>query len=561
MDNEKVEVVGHAYGTSSFLNLIERIGSVGGATGDYNPDLVPCQNPALRQDIVDILTPEFRETLFEHSIFLAKQTIDLIREIFEQGWIASDGRELPEFDAELREKVIETASLAQIVNSAYLLKFTLGETIKWEVMSSNYIYRRYANALKNITEVYFQYPSNPLLYSEITESNFATEIVGFLTQHTADVQRSNRFKTDMLSPDLTTTQKVIARNAVQCMPRTHVNYPDGMPLLMKESQTALEKLYLRFYELMFVHKGGVNKTMVIPDGLPKKVKVAAAKEYKRGMLSLGGIISVTGVKVPDTFKELVTPIPDLHLDVINSHLSEDSKVTKQKIEGEAASGALGGEAPVVNKEEDDESVVRLKPILAEFLKDVYDVFFDIKSDDYEIEFKEEPDEVVGMDAEGTQDEDQTEAHSIGDDYVSYTVQMLPSGVYTYPEREVKSDYYSRDDVRAMCNRSVNSFYLEMDHSFRPDLVDITEGIGHGAIVGYNETTGADITKLYVKRAVASQIGKNIRVSPYFNKIQLAGRKLLSVRNCAILKPTTKSRAEASGLFSGGTQDEESEESE
>jgi hypothetical protein len=259
-----------------------------------------------------------------------------------------------------------------------------------------------------------------------------------------------------------------------------------------------------------------------------------------------------------------TPIPDLNLDVINSHLSEDAKVTKQKIEGEAASGALGGQAPEVNQETDDKTLERLKPVIAQFLKDIYDVFYQIDPEGYEIEFKEAQDEVISNESEAVLDTPApslggVEAHSVDDDYVTATVSMLPAGVYNYPEKgEGVQDFYSRDDIKNMCKRSVNKFYLEIEHSFKPDVVDMTEGVGYGEIIGYNEKTGADITKLHIKREVADQLktlGKTIKVSPYFNKIQLSNHKLLSIRNCALLTKSTP-RAELTGLHAEGTFDEE-----
>lgn len=545
-----VEVTGHAYGTSSLKNMLEKIRTITATTGSYNPDLEPCQNPALRQDSVDITDPAFREALWHNSVFLQKQTTELVREIFDQGWIATNGQALPEFAADQREKFIECFSSSMVIDSCYVFKFETKQKTKWIVLSSNYIWRRLCNVFREITEVYFEFPVQPDLYSEIDQANFATEIVGFLTQHATDKVRPHRFL-QTLNPNVSVSQAVISRNCVQCMPSPHPEYADGIPLLLTEAQTALEKLYLRFYELMFIHKGGINKTMVIPDGLPADVKKTAAKEYKRGMLSLGGIISIKGVEVPQTFLVTETPIPDLRLDIINSHLSEDAKVSKQKIEGEAASGALGGQAPKVNQQEDDKTIQRLKPALAQFLKDIYDVFYGIDPKPYEIEFKEMEDEVVNTETDARQDTEQ--AHSVDDDYVTYTANMFPSGIYDYPEKG-SSDFYSREDIETLTKRSVNKFYLEVDHSYKPELVDITEGVGYGEIIGFDPVKGADITKLHIKRPIADQLGKTIKLSPYFNKISLANKKLLSIRNCAIMKNQSP-RSELTGLRAEGTRDE------
>lgn len=557
----------HSYTTSTFQQKVkDETKNVRGSGRAYNPDVDPPQSPYLKQPNHDIGNHETREILLKHSNFLREHTYDILEEKMRLGWklIKSDseekdvyedvdsiGREI-DWSNDLKRAFIDATAKALVIDTTYIVKFS-DDTFK--VFTHNDEYRIFANNNRKITEAYFSFPGFDNFYHEDTGNAFANTYVGVLTQYTDDKIRENRYKMLIDDPD------EIYRDAIVIQPIPSVRNPHGEVYLYRECQTASEKIHLRFYELLYIHKGGVNITTVIPTGQTQDIKDNAVIQARRGMLSRGTVMEIqSGHPINDVMMLVQTPIPDLKFDTVNSHLSEDAKLTKQKIEGSAESGALGGQSPIINKIQDEETKESLLLIMEKVIKDVNQVFFNLNPKSYRVEFNKPKIETMeenemndsikekdNMNEFANQYFDSEEyefmspdveiyAHSINDEFVTYEGNMLQAGTYFYPEKN-KSEVFTKEDIKRLCERDVKTGYLEFNHSFKENVVGINEGIGYFEIIGYDDLQGKDITRFHIKKKIAEEheLKDKIKVSPYFfNRNRRYGGKDIFIKNCAVV---------------------------
>lgn len=486
-----------------------------------------------------------------------------------------------EWSYNLQRAFIDAFAKSMVIDSGFITRFDhesalVDEPYSYKVFTRNNVYRIYGNKQREITEVYFQYPSSSNFYYEEENMPFETQYVGFLTQYSKvdkrepSIHMKRGFEKTRLWDD-----KEITRNCIVIQPVPCIEDPYGQPYLYREEQTALEKLYLRFYEMLFLYKGGTNKTVAFQDGASKTLKDYIVRETGRGIQSRGTVISSTASTKPvgDMVFVAESQIPDLKFDTINSHLSEDAQLTKQGVEGEAASGALGGQAPVINKSEDKDVKEALYPIIEQYIKHINYVFFDIDPLSYKVYFKSEYDPIdkdrlsilqsANQNKQIQQDKQQKpenpidnswmwgnpidiEAHSIVDDFDVYVGNMFKAGTYEYPEKGYARTY-SADDIKRLTQRNVREGYLEIDHSMNDVGVGLSEGIGYYRIEGYDEKNQSDVTKFYINKKYSHLVDpKLIKVSPFFHVSESKGKKEIFVKNCAIVK-TGIPRGELTGL--------------
>ena len=254
------------------------------------------------------------------------------------------------------------------------------------------------------------------------------------------------------------------------------------------------------------------------------------------------------------------------------------------MEGEAASGALGGVSPIVNQQEDDEVIENMFPMVANVIKAINWVFFNIPQNTYEIYFNRHADLVQAIPSSSDEgdassspndspprnkvaaaanyfrgDENNSDgvlvAHSITDSYIQFEGNMLQAGDYNYEDAPINGkthDTITAEEIRRITERRVRSAYLELDHSFNVDRVALNEGIGDFQIHGFDKQTGKDQTTFYLKKNVWEKIGspQKIKVSPYFKLVEedVNGKKEknIYIMNCAVMNKQ-RDRASASGL--------------
>lgn len=600
-----------------------------GSGRKYNPDIEPCQDPLFTiGNNITIDDPRVREYLIEISKFLQKHSKTPIRKIVEHGWnyiqkdvdiksmqdeynsivvekhssgeISDDDYkelsqfdvsdnpeiqvEVPEWENNLCEAFIEGAAKAMAINAAFITRFkNVKGKYEYYVMTSNDPYRIFGNEDRKISEVWFEFPSYAGFYLESTKKAYQREYIGFLTQYSKDKERDGSMT--FLFPHISKMIKnnTVSRNCVVLMPKPRYDSIYGHPYLHAELQTSLEKKYLRQYEMITLHKGGMNRFVAFPENTDSDVKKNIVDECRRGMLSRGTVLShTTGKPVSELFMIVENQIPDLKFDTINSHLSEDAEFTKQAIEGAAQSGALGGSAPDVNQDSDDETLTTLYNTLEQMIKDINFVFYGKEQDSYKIHFKtptiiNSPQDDDDKSNNKNKSESKTkskpkseansvvydeiirgndisaEAHSINEQFINYRGNLFQAGTYRYPDRKdpklPKEVEYTKEDIKNMTERDVRVGYLEFEHSFDEVGVDLTEGVGYFEIEGFDEKQGKDITIFHVKKKFEKYIDpKRIKVSPYFYRKRIGNKQIMVPRNAAILIKSTP-RAELSGLKS------------
>jgi hypothetical protein len=415
--------------------------------------------------------------------------------------------------------------------------------------------------------------------------------VGYLTQHAKE--KTAKPSSIMGTNGGNLDQKEISRNCVQIVFKTDNYDPHGRPLLLRECQTALEKLQLRFYEMLFLHKGGKDRFLAFPNDIDTTHKNKIIQSLKRGILSMNLAIGVENVdKITEQLLINESPIPDLKFDIINTHLSEDAKMTKQEVEGEAASGALGGNAPDVNAKRDEKETTKLTIRLKEIFKDLYYVFRGKDPDSYEIFFNCEFDPLAKLEAKNQamtqekkqpddlevrkqelrekdfefrskkveskqekKDQEESTNHAITDKYVIFKGNMFVAGPIYYLDRKdsTKPAYrvFTGDEIKRVTERDIRTGYLNFDHlttNFKTTNA-MLEGIGFFKILGYDPNLRQDISLYYIREKY-SRLLENpdvIRLSPeIFIDKEEDGSKRIYVPQCAVMRNAT-TRAEQSGL--------------
>ncbi|MHA1277099.1 MAG: hypothetical protein ACTSQ8_07930 [Candidatus Helarchaeota archaeon] len=580
----------HAYTTNTLhFTIDQETQRARGTKGKkYNPDVPPYQPWVLKRQNTDPATPEFREQLLKASSLLKKHTKDRLWEIVSNGWVYDDGTE-PDWDSDLEDAFIDAVSKALTVNSAFITRWRNGS---YKVFTTNDVLSPvYLNKDREIAEIYFKYPILSNAVSQENENAFKNVVVGFLTQYSDEIKRKARIKRK-------SSNDLMYRDCVLIQPYPSIHDVFGEPYLRIECETATQKQYLRMYEFAYIHKGGIDKTIAFPEGSDKtKVKDTVMTHISRGILDGGLGLSYKGGKkgVGDLFLVSKEPIPSLGFEQVNSMISEDSELTKQKIEGSAETGALGGKAPEVNKEEDERQIDAILYICERAIRDIEYIFFEKepyveeklengrikRTPAYRVIFNrpeeyaiEENRETMPNQPESKQGEKppikpeahyinnnwgnvvEAVAHSTSAEFITYEGNMFQAGPYFYPNKG-KYEVYTADDIEALTRRPVNRGYLELHHSFDVKNVNLNEGIGYWEIVGFDKKNGKDITQFHVYKDVDKKLRDEgvivrdlLKVSPYFNHSfnPEKNRKNIAVLNVAVVDPKIeRPLAELTGL--------------
>ena len=585
---EQQSLKSHAYTTSTFGLAMEqeteRVRGVG--SGQYNPDVQPYQHWLLKMTNLSPFTAWYRERLLLGSNLLRTVTEDQIIDIVSDGWEYDPPQTgTDEWDADRITSFVEAMSKALVINSGFLTIWSDGS---YRIFTTNDVYKPvYLNKDHKITEIYFKYPSITGGVSEDNEKSFTMMPVGFLTQYAEEETRparmAVRFK-DFKMPD------TLYRECVIIQPKPSIHDLFGYSKMQIECDTAVQKVYLRSYEFAFLHKGGVNKTLAIPDNVDVSVKDTAVKEAARGLWSRGLILFTKGNKNPnDQVFSTETAIPPLFFGEISNLLSEDQQLSKQKAEGAADSGALGGQAPIVNKEEDKENLSSLINTLERTIRDINFVFDGVPSDEiievngrkkrkptYRVKFNQTqlmtPEEYEASKMENSDDippDDKpidknlakaptATAHSvsISDDYVTYRGNLFAPGVYSYPESNT-TDIFTPSDIQRFTENPVNKAPIELSHSNNYKQVGLENNLGYLEVIGYDTKAKTDITNIHIKRTEDAKlraqgiiVNDTVKLSPYFHdKLDpVTKHKHIYNLNAALLDPRKEiPRGELTGL--------------
>jgi len=586
------------------LNIQQQTERVRGRGGmEYNPDVPPYQHWLLKCINVSPFTASYREQLWLGSNLLKSVTEDQIWEIMADGWEYDPPMpELEEWDADRMNAFVEAMSKALVINSAYLTIWSDGT---YRIFTTNDVYSKvYMNKHHKQAEIYFLYPSLVGAIAQDTENPFNAVPIGFLTQYSEDEERPARM-TQNFTSFKGKMANTIFRECVMLQPKPSIHDIYGYSKMQIECDTGLQKIYLRSYEFAFLHKGGVNQTLAIHDKSDTAIKNAAIKNAARGLWSRGLILFTKGSKpVSDNVFVSETAIPPLFFGEISNLLSEDQQLSKQKAEGAADSGALGGQAPIVNEREDEKNLTSLINTLERGIRDTNFVFDGIVSDieeknkkgrirrkpAYRVKFNK----VVTMSVEeftaqqqaleanqdditekndanttitpkpGTKKQDTkpkgntvafAHAVSVNDQYVSFRGNLFAPGIYPYPENGT-SDIFTPTDIKLFTQNPINRAPLEVSHSMNPRYVGLNNDLGYSEVTGFDAVKNEDITWIHIKQQHVPQLQKEgiivndvVKLSPFFECEQdpVTNHKKIYNLNVALIDPKKeRPRAELMG---------------
>lgn len=396
----------------------------------YNADLAPIQHPILRNEWTNILNPEHREKIYEFSPYLREHTVKIFKEIVARGWtlekdeVSTVGEEKgktddktidkkpkiskpsdkvkgsdltdtskdvddeldePEWSTELKNQFIEALALGSCVDTSFLFKMKENKAEGREVirtMSRNYVVPAevFGNKDRQIDEVTLKFPKLTELRHK-DNSPFIAQEQPFFTQYsekpiTKDGDNKGRHCV-----------------VVQLVPDLALTF--GKPFAIRECQTALEKLGLRFYETLSLHKGGMlHEYITIPKLHDTTIAENIKKDIKRGMMSRGGVIEIPSkLDIGKVYNHESVPLGKMDFDVISRHISEDSPVSQQKSTG-ANMGASIGPMPIVAQEGDEDYTTEMQDLIAPVIKDVNYVFFGKDPKGYHINFEKKLNETM-----------------------------------------------------------------------------------------------------------------------------------------------------------------------
>jgi len=585
----------------------ERVRGKGGMT--YNPDVVPYQHWLLKQVNVSPFTSSYREQLWLGSNLLKTVTEDQIWDIVADGWEYDPPQAIDDWDADRLDAFVEAVSKALIINSAYLTIWSDGS---YRIFTTNDVYRPvYLNQHHKQVEVYFLFPSLVGAVAQKNDKQFNAIPIGFLTQHTKEKQRKARMTQNFIQFKGKMADTIF-RECVMIQPKPSIHDIFGYSKMQIECDTAVQKTYLRSYEFAFLHKGGVNKTLAIPNNVEQATKDASVKDALRGLWSRGLILFTrSGKPVNEQVMVAETAIPPLFFGEISSLISEDQQVSKQKVEGEAASGALGGQAPIVNEREDEKNLTSLLNILERVIRDVNDVFDGVESDveeksetgrvrrkpAYRVKFNKtalmsvEEYEANKAATEANQEniiENNTNntnikpkegikkqeekpnststkprgnaviAHSVSvtDEYTTFEGNLFAPGVYAYPETGT-TDIFTPNDIKRFTENPVNRSPLEISHSENPRHVGLYNDLGYSEVIRFDHVKNQDVTRIHIKNEHLPQliqdgiiVDNTVQLSPYFYTEQdpVSKQKYIHNLNVALLDPSKEaSRGSLTGL--------------
>jgi len=551
----------------------------------YNMDIDVPQNPILRFNKTDIESRQNREDIIDFSHYIEKNSKDIIEEIVQLGWVL-EGVEDIDWSPEIQRAFIDMVIKGLVVDTSIMVPNGDGSIL---IYTSNDVYNSSNGGFKidkfrNITEVYLRIPywnvSNLPAIAKKQEKWFQTQY--------------------MKKP-----------NCIIFQPLKNIHSPFGKSYLLKQIQSALEKMYLRDNELIYLHLGGVDRTAIIPKGTDDDNKEIIKRNMNRGIRSKGQVLKVSGrsnMKVDEIAKFETKDMPSLDFDTINSHISSDSPLSKQKIEGEAASGSLGGENTKGNERQDSTITKLYQKILSDLIRDINEVIFGLEKFDiedknngikvrypkYDIVFNEpvSNQDVVGdnsdsiNDQDGNGDNEITEDNTEGNDlqnelnndndiefgnaifvkdfvnsddafsnamtdkFIKYEGNMFDAGLYGYPEKGVNK-LITPEMINNLASKDIagRTGYIEIDHQNNVYETNNEEGIGYCIIEGYEN--GKDKTSFYIRNDIYlnnQHIFKNsIKLSPFFLlKKNLKGDEEIVFLNCAVMD-RQKPRSEEYGM--------------
>jgi hypothetical protein len=639
----------HAYVANTTIQKALKQG-----VGTYNADLKPLQHPLLKNGWTEIENPVHRELAYLYSQFVETHTDGIIEEIVARGWTyeekkkPGDPKEEPaevvpedptdlesppepeanaidvpstpqdeaapedppdqigaipapkpnpladvEWNESLKDAFKSCYSVGLCVDTAFICEFGDEGEDNWEftTFSRNWVRdAKYKSKSKsrNITRVQLEYPKWEGITDEDGETDMQ-DLFWFITQHGEDAGTIERETPEPTDGD--DEEEDEPGRAVIFTPRKSITCAWGEPVMRKVIFVGLMKLFLRFYEFLYMHKGGVNtKLWAVNEGVDANSYKKVRNDIMRGLLSMGATVKLPqNSDLKEQFEYVETVCGAMDWEIWNSHLSEESFLPKQSVEGQAATGALGGEAPKVEKQEHDQTVTEWEVYARRLIKAINQRFFGKDPKEYEVVFNrpaqinpleanakegtpfgKKDEEEMGDDPKKPPKEEEDEENAApeqllhgapikltggkqvkknGKKVYRYKGNMFDAGVYDYPDKNKKVVYY-KDEIKDMTERPVKTGYMTVRHDKSQAAIGLGDDAGFYEVQGFKDISpsrGRDETIFYTYE----DHGETITVSPdFYHRKTPTGRKQLYVQNVAIVP---QSRASLTGLDTTATQ--------
>ena len=372
----------------------------------YNIDLEPFQHPLLKRFIsIDPDNLVHREMLFESSPYLRVHSHDIVWELVKAGWkyvkkrigqavneekdiakkdLSETINAAPPWPDELKTSLIRAFSAALVIGSAFITIEQDPYTRRYyfQVYTPNNVFRAFLNDYRRITEIYFTI--TPLNINSCKAKDPTTQNqfkLGYLTQF-------SELDSSVASTEVSAHNVTIHKKCVVLMPEFDMLQPYGRSVLYSEIITAISKLYIRFYEMLYLHKGGVDKNIVIPTARPD-IKAALLRSFSRGVLNLGWIMEMEQDKELNSSNAVKfdnVQMPNLPFDIVNAHLNEDGILSQQGISGSSEANNLSGVASEVNDINDNNTIKLYQAYLVQIIKDINQTFYHVDPNSYDIVF-------------------------------------------------------------------------------------------------------------------------------------------------------------------------------
>jgi hypothetical protein len=299
------------------------------------------QNIIMQNGYTDITKPEHREMIYKYSPFLSQHADSIVRSVMKD-----IKTQLP-FDKIVLQQAI---ALGWVVGTSAILSFK-------DKIGTKDIEDRLVISFNDMKDIVYE--KRRIMSFKFRLPNTQTDIP-FYTQYTE------------------------TPNSVVYTPLPSKDENMNV-LLLRETQTALEIIRLKWMEMIYLRNGGnMSPTVILPNNLPTAAYETIRKQYKLGIESPISILQLPpsfftnaeGVKMDYDINKILKvweqgKLTFIDFQIALDHLMQDSPLPQIELTGKAESGAMGGQAPKVDREEAEdvyeEFKVYARPILEDFM--------------------------------------------------------------------------------------------------------------------------------------------------------------------------------------------------
>jgi hypothetical protein len=321
----------------------------------YNKDVQIPQNPIIKFNRTNVDDSNDREFIANYSHYL-ENFKKIIEEIFELGWSYEGLSKNIEWNNDLQTAIERCFFDGLVVNTSFC---TVEKNGRFWNFTSNDLTNSSGQGVKinesrEIIEALIRIPKwNAIGNVDATKGGdkwFQTQFHG--------------------KPNCVMFQPV--RDRFEIM---------GASYLLKQIQSACEKVYVRDSELVLIHHGGVERTGFLPNNITATEQEKINNNLERGIRNSGQmikIISRSNMKIDEIAKIEMQALPNLNFDKVLSDIDSDSPLSQQFMQGKAQTGALGGMAPESNERSDSRVKRIFQKMLSTLIRDVNYVFFGVE---------------------------------------------------------------------------------------------------------------------------------------------------------------------------------------